>query len=47
MVPTSTGWPALVQLLDLFGRVAELFFFGAVDDVLISLRIIGRLVGIT
>ena len=35
MVPTSTGWPVLVQLLDFFGGVAELLFFGAVDDVLI------------
>jgi hypothetical protein len=37
MVPTSTGWPAFVQLLDLLGRVAELLVLGAVDHVLVLL----------
>ena len=34
IVPTSTGWPLVIQLLDLPGGVAEFFLFGAVDDVL-------------
>ena len=39
---------AFVEFLDLLGGVAELFFLGAVDDVLeFSLRSMGRLVGIT
>ena len=33
-MPTSTGWPCLVQLLDFLGGVAELFLFGAIHDVL-------------
>ena len=37
MVPTSTGWPFGVEFLDFLGRVAELFFLGAVHHVLIFL----------
>ena len=45
MVPTSTGWPFSLQLLDLLRGVAELLFLGAVDDVRILLadhRPVGR-----
>ena len=45
MVPTSTGWPVRVQLLDLLGGGEVLLLFGAVDDVRIldaHHRLVGR-----
>ena len=37
MVPTSTGWPLALQLLDLLGGVAELLVLGAVHHVRVLL----------
>ena len=37
IVPTSTGWPRLMAILDFFDDGREFFFFGAIDHVRIIL----------
>jgi hypothetical protein len=46
-VPTSTGWPRLHAVADVFDDRRVLLFLGQIDEVVWSSRTIGWLVGIT